>query len=80
MVKKAAERRLIKFFFVAIGQSISPLFSYKVSDGIKPLWDETEFPDLTIFFRYLLIMSIACLFTVFMNLKTLSQNISKTLS
>ena len=80
MVKKAAERSLIKFFFVVIGQSIPPLFSYKFSDGIKPLWDETAFPDLTIFFRYLLIMSIACLFTVFMTLKSLPQNISKTLS
>ena len=69
MVKKAAERSLIKFFLVVIGQSIPPLFSYKFSDGIKPLWDETAFPDLTIFFRYLLIMSIASLFTVFMTLK-----------
>ena len=49
MVKKAAERREIKFLFLAIGQSNPPPFSYKVSDGIKPLWDETAFPDLIIF-------------------------------
>ena len=52
MVKKAAEHGLLKFFFLSIGQSNPPLFSYTVSDGIKPLWDETAFPDLIVFFRY----------------------------
>ena len=52
MVKKATERRLIKFFFLAIGQSNPRLFSYTVSDEIKLLWDKTAFPDLIIFFRY----------------------------
>ena len=51
IVKKAAECREIKFLFLAIGQSNPPPFSYKVSDGVKPLWDETAFPDLIIFFR-----------------------------
>ena len=64
MVKKAAERRLIKFFFLAIVPSNPPLFSYTVSNGIKPLLDEIAFPDLTIFLRYWPIMSIACSFTV----------------
>ena len=49
MVKKAAERTLIKFFFLALCQSnASFFFSYTVSNGIKPLWDETTFPDLII--------------------------------
>ena len=61
MLKKAADRRLIKFFFLAIAQNNSPLFSYKVSDGIKSLSDETAFTDLIIFFRFKLIMSTACL-------------------
>ena len=50
--KTAAERSLIKFLFLAIGQSNPPLFSYKVSNGIKPLRDETAFPYLIIFFKY----------------------------
>ena len=32
MVKKAAERTLLKFFFLAIGQSNPPLFSCRVSN------------------------------------------------
>ena len=35
------------------------------------------FPKLIIFLKYLLIVWIACYFAVFMNLKTLSQKISK---
>ena len=50
MVTKAAECRQIKFFFLEIGQSNPPLFSYTVSNGIKPLWDETANPDLIISF------------------------------
>ena len=50
MVTKAAECRQIKFFFLEIVQSNPPLFSYTVSNGIKPLWDETANPELIIFF------------------------------
>ena len=46
----AAECRQIKFFFLEIGQSNPPLFSYTVSNGIKPLWDETANSELIIFF------------------------------
>ena len=46
MVAKAAELGLIKLPLLAIGQINRPLFSYKVSDGVKPLWDDTAFPDL----------------------------------
>ena len=48
MVKKAAERKLIKFPFLAIGQSNPPLPSSKVPAGIKPLRNEIAFPDLVI--------------------------------
>ena len=42
MVSKAAERSLIKFFFLEIAQSNPRLFSYTVLNGIKPqFWDET---------------------------------------
>ena len=37
MVTKAAECRQIKFFLLEIGQSNPLLFSYTVSNGIKPL-------------------------------------------
>ena len=73
MVKKAADRRLIKFFFLAIAQNNSPLFSYKVSDGIKSLSDETAFTDLIIFFRFKLIMSIACLWPLKLCFKIFSK-------
>ena len=69
MVKKAADRRLIKFFFLAIAQNNSLLYSCKVSDGIKSLSDETAFTDLIIFFRFKLIMSIACLWPLKLCLK-----------
>ena len=37
MVTKAAECRQIKFFFLEIGQSNPPFFSYTVSNRVKPL-------------------------------------------
>ena len=41
MITKATERRLNKFsFFLEIGQSVPPLFSYTVWDGNKPLQDD----------------------------------------
>ena len=53
MVTKAAERKLIKFFFPWNRPKLTPIFSYTVSNGIKPLWDElTSFADLTIFYPY----------------------------
>ena len=73
MVKKAADRRLIKFFFLAIAQNNSLLFSYKVSDGIKSLSHETAFTDLIIFFRFKLIMSIACLWPLKLCFKIFSK-------
>ena len=73
MVKKAADRRLIKFFFLAIAQNNSPLFFYKVSDGIKSLSDEPVFTDLIIFFRFKLIMSIACLWPLKLCFKIFSK-------
>ena len=73
MVKKAADRRLIKFFFLAIAQNNSPLFFYKVSDGIKSLSDEPAFTDLIIFFRFKLIMSIACLWPLKLCFKIFSK-------
>ena len=69
MVKKAADHRLIKFFFLEIAQNNSLLYSCKVSDGIKSLSDETAFTDLIIFFRFKLIMSIACLWPLKLCLK-----------
>ena len=35
--KKAAKRKLTKFFFLAIDRSNPTRFSYTVSNGIKPL-------------------------------------------
>ena len=37
IVSKAAACKLIKFFFLVIAQSNSPLFLYAVLNGIKPL-------------------------------------------
>ena len=61
-------------------QTNCPLFLQEGFNGIKPLWDKAEFPKLIIFFKNELIVCIACYFAVFMMLKTLFQNISKTLS
>ena len=35
----------IKFSFLAMGRSNPPLFSYTVSNRIKPIWDETASSD-----------------------------------
>ena len=48
IVKKAAERRLIKFLFLAIGQSNPPLFSYPHMSNtldqipVDKTWSPTE--------------------------------------
>ena len=52
--KKAAKRKLTKFFFLAIDQSNPPRFSYTVSNGIKPPWDETAFFQTSSFSLYIL--------------------------
>ena len=77
-VSKAGECKLIKFFSLAITRSNSPLFLYAVFNGIKPLWYEATFPKLISFLKYQRIVWIACCFTVFMIVKTVCQNISKT--
>ena len=61
MVKKAAERRLIKFPFLAIGQSNHPLFSLQ------------KFQMESNHYEMKLIMSIACLFTVFFSPSAISE-------
>ena len=81
MVSKAAERKLIKFFFPAIGQSNSPFFSYTVSTEIRPLWAETAFSEFTFSFEILASyvdgMFIDCLWPFKFHSEL---NISKTLS
>ena len=53
--KKVAKGKLTKFFFLAIDRSNPPRFSYTVSNGIKPLSDETEFFQTSSFSLYILI-------------------------
>ena len=73
---------LIKFFLLAIAQSNSPLFSYAVFNGIKPLWDETVFPKHIIFLKKIAncLDNLLFLITVFMIRKTSFQNILEMLS
>ena len=56
MVKKAAERTLIKFFLLAIGQSNAPLFSSQFQIESNHYDTKTAFLDLIIFLRYLTII------------------------
>ena len=60
--EKAAKRKLTKFFFLAIDQSNPPRFSYTVSNGIKPLWDETAFFQTSSFSLYILANDVDSMF------------------
>ena len=44
--------RLVASIMAVMAKVVPLFFSHKVSNGIKPLWDETASRDLIIFFRY----------------------------
>ena len=44
--------RLVASIMAIMAKVVPFFFSHKVSNGIKPLWDETASRDLIIFFRY----------------------------
>ena len=62
MATRAPERRLIKSFFLAIGQPNPHHFFKHNFKWNQLLWDETTSPKRVIFFRYEPIISIVCFF------------------